>query len=181
MHKSKNPLYRPAPKVHPGHKPQLVAIGEPSSSSSSSEIVPLSGRSSTFGQRIKLQASSSASKGKGKATVDPSIVSSKSLGGGEMELSFIPSAASSSSARVGKGDDAVFGDEFDSQDAGRLKAERKREEARDRKRRGIELVGAGMEKGGKDEEDVREEEKHGRAKRRQGGRSASGNTFRKNA
>jgi ribosome biogenesis protein ENP2 len=168
MPKSQNPLFRPQPKAQPGPKPQLVAL-----SAGQEERPVSSAKSVSFGQRIKNKAQeASASGSKAAKADDPSIISRKLLADGGMELSFIPKSAPAKGK--GKQVEGIVEDDY-TPDKGTLA----REAAREKKRRGIEEFGAGMERGGEEEERVREEDKQGRQKRRTGGRSASGNTFRR--
>lgn len=168
MPKSQSPMYRPLPSAQPGPRPQLVPV--PAGIDPTSSRAPTassSSKSSTFGQRIKSQSRSSAHS---NITVsDPlaaGVISSKHLGGGAMEMSFVPQTAV---RRNNKGAEAegILDDDYDEK-------REEREAAREKKRLGVEEFGAGLEKGGRDPE----EEKGGREKRRTGGRMASGNTFR---
>lgn len=169
MPKSQNPLFRPQPKAQPGPKPKLVAL-----SAGQEERPVASSKSVSFGQRIKNKAQeASASGSKAAAAEDASIISRKLLADGGMEMSFIPKADAAGKGK-GKQAEGIVDDDF-VQDKGSLA----REVAREKKRRGIEEFGAGMERGGEEEERVKEEDKQGRQKRRTGGRSASGNTFRR--
>lgn len=81
-------------------------------------------------------------------------------------MSFVPQTAV---RRNNKGAEAegILDDDYD-------EGREKREAEREKKRRGVEEFGAGMEKGGREEE----EDVQGRQKRRTGGRMASGNVFR---
>lgn len=89
-----------------------------------------------------------------------------------MEMSFVPKTAPKKADSKGKAVEGIVDDDF--VDAGKAA----RELAREKKRRGVEEFGAGLEKGGMPEEQIKEEEKHGRQKRRTGGRNASGNVMR---
>ncbi|CDZ96437.1 WD40 repeat protein [Phaffia rhodozyma] len=174
--KHENPMYRPSLRTQAGPKARLVTL----SSSTSADPSPSSSRnkSTTFGQRIKAQAqsgSTSTSKGSTEKALPEGVLSHRTLSGGGMEMSFIPSSSSSSgpSKNGKKAAEGIIDDDF--VDPGKAA----REAAREKKRRGIEEFGAGMEKGGRsDEVALKEEERHGRQKRRTGGRNASGNVFR---
>lgn len=109
-------------------------------------------KNATFGQR---RTASSQPKGKGKMRdMDPIKFSE----GGGMEVTFMPSGA-------------VDADEDDGKVSKR--------NAKSQRRKGVEVFGAGMEKGGEDPEIVlSESERKGRAQRRKGMRSGSKNTFR---
>lgn len=171
MPKSQNPLFRPGPKAQPGPKPQLVALGAGQEERVLSSSKPLS-----FGQRIKNKALESGGSGSNQASaasdLEAGIISRKHLSDGGMEMSFIPKSGPVKGK--GKEIEGIVDDDF-RPDKGAVA----REAAREKKRRGIEEFGAGMERGGEEAERVREEDKVGRQKRRTGGRSASGNTFRK--
>ena len=60
------------------------------------------------------------------------------------------------------------------------KAARGKGKAKEPRRKGVEVFGAGMERGGEEPDvEMTESERKGRTKRRQGMRSGSKNTFRK--
>lgn len=114
-------------------------------------------KNATFGQRRTLVDSSS--KDKGKARDD----SFKRSADGGVEISWVPTANATSSLE----DADVIGDRAD---GGKRTARKK----------GVEVFGAGMEKGGAEQERViNEGERQGRAHRRTGMRSGSKNTFRR--
>jgi ribosome biogenesis protein ENP2 len=58
-------------------------------------------------------------------------------------------------------------------------SKRKKKSARGVGGRKVERFGAGMERGGREEEDVKESERNGRTRRRTGVRSGSKNAFRR--
>lgn len=112
-----------------------------------------SAQSQTFGQR--LSANTSRANGKAKAAIDSSVLSTRRSADGGMEMSFIPS----SKPRRGEQE------EQDEYSGGTKRVNRK-----------IEKFGAGMERGQEDEPDGG---RGGRTKRRDVGRSASKNAFRR--
>ncbi len=118
----------------------------------------------TFGQRRSI----ADVKGKQKAgSTDRAI---RQTGDGGMEISFIPSAISNGTLE--DGDDGIISG---SQGG-------KRGEGKEKRRRGVEEFGAGMEKGGEKHDAVAvldESERSGRTHRRKGMRSGSKNTFRR--
>jgi ribosome biogenesis protein ENP2 len=173
MPKSQNPLFRPMPQAQSGPKPKLVPLASEAAASrhaSSSSSKPV-----TFGERIKSRAQTTKpTKSSAQALAD-GVISQKYLGGGGMEMSFIPK--DSGSSRGGKGKGGIIDDDMEEvYDAGKEKRERERATTR----AGVEEFGAGMEKGGEEgwEGGDDGEAKSGRTKRRVGGRMASGNTFR---
>ncbi|CAL1708845.1 unnamed protein product [Somion occarium] len=112
-------------------------------------------RDATFGQR----RSTFGSKGKGKDN------SARTTGAGGMEISFIPQTSAM--------------DDSDTEMGGaRTLASKKKGPER---RKGVEVFGAGMEKGGQADagRDLSENERRGRTHRRMGMRSGSKNTFRR--
>lgn len=83
---------------------------------------------------------------------------------GGVEMSWVPSESASG------------GDRLVDEDDGRGKQKAKAKEVR----KGVEVFGAGMERGGEEHErEMSESERKGRTKRRQGMRSGSKNTFRR--
>ncbi|ODO02887.1 hypothetical protein I350_05728 [Cryptococcus amylolentus CBS 6273] len=112
----------------------------------------------TFGQRLHSQASKS-SKSSAPAH-DPSILAMRKAADGGMEMSFIPS--SNSRSRKGGDED---GDDQDEYSGGTRRKDR------------VERFGAGMEKGGREDEEF--EDRGGRTQRRRPDRSASKNAFRR--
>ena len=119
-------------------------------------------KNATFGQR----RSQLGSKGKERASSarDASV---RHTADGGIEMTFVPRTTS-----TGHDDDDEEG-----QPSGRAQ---KTGKGKDAKRKGVEVFGAGMEKGGDDPEiEMTESERKGRTKRRQGMRSGSKNTFRK--
>ncbi len=117
-------------------------------------------KNATFGQR-RLQLSS---KGKQRALAHDSDVHHAADGG--MEMTFIPKTSS-----LGADDDDDLAGGKTSQRKGKEKGP---------KRKGVEVFGAGMERGGVEPEvEMAESERSGRTKRRQGMRSGSKNTFRR--
>ncbi|KAL7409808.1 hypothetical protein BDY24DRAFT_196138 [Mrakia frigida] len=168
MPKSQNPMYRPLPQPQSGPRPKLVAIPSDLEHSSRAPIAS-SSKPTTFGQRIKSQARSGASSSKDddpSAAYSKGVISQKHLGGGAMEMSFVPQTAP---RRNNKGAEAegILDDDYDEK-------REEREAAREKKKSGVEEFGAGLEKGGREPED----DVQGRQKRRTGGRMASGNVFR---
>lgn len=135
-----------------------------------------SSKPTTFGQRVKagLNASGKSSNSESNP-LEAGIISSKHLGGGGMEMSFIPQTASRANVK-GAEAEGILDDDWD---VGKDKGTLAREAEREKKKKGIEEFGAGMERGGQEEDFASEEAKQGRMKRRTGGRMASGNTFRK--
>ena len=117
-------------------------------------------KNATFGQR----RSHLGSKGKQRASAhDPDI---RHAADGGMEMTFVPKASSSGAA--------------DDDDLAGGKSMQRKGKEKGPKRKGGEVFGAGMERGG-DEPEVQmaESERSGRTKRRQGMRSGSRNTFRR--
>ena len=107
-------------------------------------------RRSQFGAGSKRSAASSSGAEGARHTAD-----------GGMEVTFVPRTSSN-------------GRDYDD---GPVKEARGGKEAR---RKGVEVFGAGMEKGGEAPEvEMSEAERKGRTKRRQGMRSGSKNTFRR--
>ncbi|KAK8869522.1 hypothetical protein IAR55_000088 [Kwoniella newhampshirensis] len=121
----------------------------------------------TFGQRLHSSRPSSATNGKSRVNAlenDPSVLAMRRSTDGGMEMSFIPTS-SSSKRRSNGGEDE---DEQDEYSGGTRRKERK-----------VETFGVGMEKGGAEEDDGDLDGRGGRTKRRDPGRSASKNAFRK--
>lgn len=116
-------------------------------------------KNATFGQR-RLQLSS---KGKQRASTHDADIRHTADGG--MEMTFMPKTSS-------------MGDDDDEPAGG--KATQWKGKEKGPKRKGVEVFGAGMERGGDEPEvEVAESESSGRTKRRQGMRSGSRNTFRR--
>lgn len=110
-------------------------------------------KNATFGQR---RTTTAKDKGRMRDGEERTI---KFASEGGMEMSYIPTRS---------GDD-------DDDDARRSSGKDK-----DRRRKGVEVFGAGMEKGGEDPEvAMSESDRKGRTHRRQGMRSGSKNTFRR--
>jgi ribosome biogenesis protein ENP2 len=112
--------------------------------------------SSSFGQRLH------ASKPKKTQEVDPrlsNVLAMRRSGDGGMEVSFVPTGSSKSEDRIEE--------EFDGG------APKKRVDKK------VERFGAGLQRGLEEEDGGEEESKFGRTKRRDPGRSASKNAFRK--
>ncbi|OBZ78284.1 Ribosome biogenesis protein enp2, partial [Grifola frondosa] len=117
---------------------------------------PGADKNATFGQR---RSQPGISKGKGRASA--SGIRHTAEGG--IEMSWVPS----SNAPAADADD-VFGESTGKQGKGVAK------------RKGVEMFGAGMEKGGEEHEHaMTESERKGRTQRRKDMRSGSKNTFRK--
>ncbi|KAI0711387.1 WD40-repeat-containing domain protein [Earliella scabrosa] len=118
-------------------------------------------KNATFGQR----RSQLGSKGKERASSarDASV---RHTADGGIEMTFVPRTTST-------------GHDYDDEEQPSGRAQ-KTGKGKDAKRKGVEVFGAGMEKGGDDPEiEMTESERKGRTKRRQGMRSGSKNTFRK--
>ena len=115
-------------------------------------------RNATFGQRRSTSSSFAGSKGKGKG------IAARPSGDGGMEISFVPTTTSM--------------DDSDNEMGGRSTSSNRKGPER---RKGVEVFGAGMEKGGSADNDreLTESERRGRTQRRKGMRSGSKNTFRK--
>lgn len=119
-------------------------------------------KNASFGQR-RSQFSSGKGKGKERAR-DAANADVRRTADGGVEMTFIPRTTAS-------GED--YDDEEKPQKAGKGKGKEPR-------RKGVEVFGAGMEKGGEEPEvAMSEAERRGRTKRRQGMRSGSKNTFRR--
>ncbi|TBU47068.1 WD40-repeat-containing domain protein [Dichomitus squalens] len=115
-------------------------------------------KDATFGQR----RSQLGSKGKQRASTQDADVHHTADG---VEMTFIPRTTSS-------------GADYDDEPGG--KAAQAKGRTKEPRRKGVEVFGAGMEKGGEDPEvEMAESERSGRTKRRQGMRSGSKNTFRR--
>ena len=115
-------------------------------------------KTATFGQRRSVISS----KGKGKM-LDDEERSIKINADGGVEMTFVPTRS---------GDEEEGG--------GRAGGGRSGKNAIQRRRKGVETFGAGLEKGGEEPEALmREAEKRGRTQRRKVMRSASKNTFRR--
>lgn len=114
-------------------------------------------RNATFGQRRSIPSSFGGPKGKGKG------IAAKPSGDGGMEISFTPRTTASM-------------DDYDETSGQGASSKRGPE-----RRKGVELFGAGMEKGGSADNDrnLTESERQGRTHRRKGMRSGSKNTFRR--
>ena len=110
-------------------------------------------KTQTFGQRLNTSSRQSS---KSHNEADANVLSTRRSADGGMEMSFIP---------VSKPRGARDGDEQDEYSGGTTKASRK-----------IEKFGAGMERGQEDDPDAG---RGGRTHRRNAGRSASKNAFRK--
>jgi len=109
----------------------------------------LGDRNASFGQRLAPPSSSKDSRQSSK----PSLGNDD----GAMEISWVPSASSAK-------------DDSDDRQGGRKKQDR---------RKGVEVFGAGMEKGGEEHAEVSESGRKGRTQRRKGVRSGSKNVFRR--
>ncbi|PIL27694.1 hypothetical protein GSI_10847 [Ganoderma sinense ZZ0214-1] len=118
-------------------------------------------KNATFGQR----RSQLGSKGKQRASVHDSDIRHAAEGG--MEMTFVPRTSSSGAAD-------------DDDDLGGGKATQRKGKEKGPKRKGVEVFGAGMERGGDEPEvEMPESERSGRTKRRSGMRSGSRNTLRR--
>ncbi|WVF71869.1 hypothetical protein IAT40_006679 [Kwoniella sp. CBS 6097] len=145
---------RPLPRSHP-----RLMVGSSSTSTSSAQP--------TFGQRL-ASSSSSARGGKSKTSAenDPNVLAMRRSADGGMEMSFIPTSKPS---RSGNNSDGGNGSEDDEYSGGTRRKDRK-----------VERFGAGLEKGGgEDEDDGELAGRGGRTQRRHPGRSASKNAFRR--
>lgn len=112
-------------------------------------------KNATFGQRLAPAPPLSVSKNRSTGTRNQD-----SEGG--VEISWVPS-----SSRTGDGDDML------------VEGSGKRKSGKD-KRKGVEVFGAGMEKGGEDMSvEISESDRQGRTHRRKGVRSGSKNVFRR--
>lgn len=144
-------------KAGPSRHPQLVSVKHPRMSHGDS-----------FGQRLHQSRDKQIAKSKSKdhsLENDPSVLAMKRSADGGMEMSFIPTKS-----KGRKGDDWDDQDEYSGGS---------RRQDRGGKANGkIEKFGAGLEKG-EMEKDVKEQDRSGRDRRRQVGRSASKNAFRK--
>lgn len=119
----------------------------------------------TFGQRRSI----SDLKGKQRASSNEHTISH--TGDGGMEISWVPSANSNGTL---EDEDEVMGD-------GRSRTGKKGK-GKEMRRKGVEVFGAGMEKGGEMHDALAgmgENERSGRTHRRKGMRSGSKNTFRR--
>ena len=115
-------------------------------------------KNASFGQR-RSQFSSGKGKERARDAADADV---RRTADGGVEMTFIPRTTASG---------ADYDDEENPQKAGKGKEPR---------RKGVEVFGAGMEKGGEEPEvAMSEAERRGRTKRRQGMRSGSKNTFRR--
>jgi ribosome biogenesis protein ENP2 len=134
-----------------------------------------SSTSSSFGQRLhasKRDNDSASSASKNKDPRLENVLAMRRSGDGGMEVSFVPEGSSKSRSKSAAGDedgDADFiQEEFDGG------APKKRVDKK------VERFGHGLQRGLEDEEgDLEGEAKSGRTKRRDPGRSASKNAFRK--
>ncbi|KAI0702051.1 hypothetical protein C8T65DRAFT_655861 [Cerioporus squamosus] len=116
-------------------------------------------KNATFGQRRSQLGSS---KGKERER-EPGSAAVRHTADGGVEMTFVPRTSST-------------GADYDDYEGKTPKVGKGKEP----KRKGVEVFGAGMEKGGEDPEVVMSEaERRGRTKRRQGMRSGSKNTFRR--
>ncbi|KAF5351098.1 hypothetical protein D9756_008380 [Leucocoprinus leucothites] len=112
-------------------------------------------KNASFGQRLSGSATGFKSS---KARFGNSV---RQSGDGGMEITWTPSASA-----------AVDDTEYDDS------RQRQGKRGKEPKRKGVESFGAGMERGGMGEAEIREAEKKGRTQRRRGIRSGSKNVFR---
>ncbi|EGN92515.1 hypothetical protein SERLA73DRAFT_117248 [Serpula lacrymans var. lacrymans S7.3] len=160
------------PRVRPGQKnerlDQAYSRKREQNRTARVNFVPLSAQSDTSGQRGDKNAtfgqrrvSGPNVKGKSAMRSGTDLASFGAEGG--METSWVPSST--------KGDEDSIFDNSGGQSS---------RSGKNAKRKGVEVFGAGMEKGGEDYgRELSESEKKGRTQRRKGMRSGSKNVFRK--
>ncbi|GBE87402.1 Ribosome biogenesis protein enp2 homolog [Sparassis crispa] len=118
-------------------------------------------KDATFGQRRFTGGVDAKRKGR----APPRDTQLRHSADGGMEMSFIPKASSHHA------DDDILDDDHDNGMKQRVKGTARR--------KGVETFGAGMERGGREEQEMSESERKGRTHRRKGMRSGSKNTFRR--
>lgn len=123
-------------------------------------------RNASFGQRRSMADT------KGKQKADFTGQGVRATGDGGMEVSWVPSSKSN----------GTLEDDDEAMESSSRGGKKNKGQEKDRRKKGIEIFGAGMEKGGEAQEAaaaLSESERSGRMHRRKGMRSGSKNTFRR--